>query len=66
MDAGDESSGIAAGAQLDFHVGDRSVLREGEVESGLRFFVDTLIFAVADDADDGEPVFWFVLSDRMA
>ena len=57
MDGGDESFGIAVRAQLDLHVGDRSVLREGEVESGLRFFVDTLIFAVADDADDGEAVF---------
>src|SRR5215467_1741890 len=61
-----ERLGIAAGTQLDLHVGDRSGLREGEVESGLRFFVDTLILAVADDADDGEPVFWFVFSDRMA
>ena len=63
-DAGNESFGIAAGAQLDLHVGDRGVLRVGEVKSGLRFFVDPLVLAVANDADDGEPLFSF--SHRMA
>src|SRR4029077_1783981 len=64
VDAGNESFGIAAGAQLDLHVGDRGVLRVGEVKSGLRFFVDPLVLAVANDPDDGEPLFSF--SHRMA
>src|SRR6185369_6831091 len=64
MSAWNESFGIVVRPQLDLHVGDRGVLRVGEVKSGLRFFVDPLVLAVANDADDGEPVFSF--SHRMA